>query len=132
MKEKNQINSQMMQILNKLKSQARNESGSRHEEERRHHERIYNYKISSHSRRASRTQRHHSPPYSARKFCASKDSRRSLQVSLVRHQRRIYGLDSLQGELKKINPPSFDGEREREDDFEAWFLGIGKYFQLHN
>jgi hypothetical protein len=38
----------------------------------------------------------------------------------------------LQGELRKINPPSFDGEREREDDVEVWLLGIGKYFQLHN
>jgi len=41
-------------------------------------------------------------------------------------------LDSLQGELRKLKPPSFDDEREREDDVEAWLLGIMKYFQLHN
>jgi hypothetical protein len=38
----------------------------------------------------------------------------------------------LQGELRKLKPPSFDGEREREDDVEAWFLGLRRYFQLHN
>jgi hypothetical protein len=38
----------------------------------------------------------------------------------------------LQGELRKLNPPSFEGERERKDDAEAWFLGLRIYFQLHN
>jgi hypothetical protein len=40
-------------------------------------------------------------------------------MSHVRHQRRRYELDSLQGELGNIKPPSFDGEREQEDDNEA-------------
>jgi hypothetical protein len=31
---------------------------------------------------------------------------------------------NLQGELRKLKPPSFDGEREREDDVESWFLGL--------
>jgi hypothetical protein len=53
-------------------------------------------------------------------------------VSLVRHQRRRHELDNLQGELRKINPPSFDGEKEMEDDDEACILGIGRYFQLNN
>jgi hypothetical protein len=53
-------------------------------------------------------------------------------VSPVRHQRTIHELDSLQGELRNLKPPSFDGEREREDDVEAWFLGLGRYFQFHN
>jgi hypothetical protein len=52
-------------------------------------------------------------------------------VSLVRHQRRRYELDSLR-EIVNINPPSFNGERERGDDVEAWLLGIRKHFQLHN
>ena len=41
-------------------------------------------------------------------------------------------VDILQGEMRNLKTPSFDGEREREDDFEAWLLGIRKYFQLHN
>jgi hypothetical protein len=49
-------------------------------------------------------------------------------VSHVRHQRRSDELDSLQGELRKLKPSFFDGEREREDDVEAWLLGIMKYF----
>jgi hypothetical protein len=53
-------------------------------------------------------------------------------VSHVRHQRRRHDLDNLKGELRNIRPPSFDGEREMEDDVEAWFLGLMKYFQLHN
>jgi hypothetical protein len=53
-------------------------------------------------------------------------------VSLVKHQRRKQEVDSLQGELRKLKPPSFGGEREREDDVEAWLLGLKRYFQLHN
>jgi hypothetical protein len=39
---------------------------------------------------------------------------------------------NLKGELRKLKSPSFDGEREREDDVEAWLLGLIRYFQLHN
>jgi hypothetical protein len=51
MKEQNQINSQMMQILNQLQRQAKNGSGSRQGEEGRQHERRDNYRRASHSRR---------------------------------------------------------------------------------
>jgi hypothetical protein len=34
----------------------------------------------------------------------------------------------MQGELRKIKPPTFDGENKRGEDFEAWLLGIRKYF----
>jgi hypothetical protein len=34
--------------------------------------------------------------------------------------------------LRNLKPPSFDGEREREDDVEAWLLRLMRYFQLHN
>jgi hypothetical protein len=53
-------------------------------------------------------------------------------VSPDRHQRRRHELDSLQGELRKLKPPSFDGDREREYDVKAWLLGLRMYFQLHN
>jgi hypothetical protein len=121
-----------MQILNQLQRKTKNGSNSKQEEEGRCHERIYDCKRTSYSRSASRTHRHHSPPYLARKFYASEDSISSPEVSPIRHQRRIYELDSLKGELRNLNPPSFDGEREREDDDEAWFLGLERYFQWHN
>ena len=38
----------------------------------------------------------------------------------------------MQGEMRKLKPPSFEGEREREDDVEAWLLGLRRYFQFHN
>jgi hypothetical protein len=40
-------------------------------------------------------------------------------------------VDSLQRDLKKFKPPSFDGEREKEYDVEGWLLGLRRYFQLH-
>jgi hypothetical protein len=53
-------------------------------------------------------------------------------VSPVRHQRRKKEVDSFQGELRNLKRPSFEGEREREDDVEAWLLGLKRYFHLHN
>jgi hypothetical protein len=53
-------------------------------------------------------------------------------VSPIRNQIKRHEIDSLQGEPRKLKPPSFDDEREREDDFEAWFLGFMSYFQFHN
>jgi hypothetical protein len=60
-----------MQSLNQLQRQAKNGSCSRHEEEGKHYERRDKYRIPSHSRSASVTHRHHSPPYSTRKFHVS-------------------------------------------------------------
>jgi hypothetical protein len=53
-------------------------------------------------------------------------------VSHVRHQRKRYELDSLQGEIRKLKTPTFDGENKRGNDVETWLLGIKKYFQLHS
>jgi hypothetical protein len=53
-------------------------------------------------------------------------------VSLVRHQRRIPKLDSLQGDLRKLKPPILDGDHRKGEDVEAWLLDVRKYFQLHN
>jgi hypothetical protein len=119
MREKIKINDQVMQIVNQLHRKARNGSVLRHEEEGKYHERRDNYRRFCHSRSSSRNHRHHSPPYSTRKFYASEDSISSPKVSLVRHKRRRHELESLKGELRKHNPPSFDGERKREDDTEA-------------
>jgi hypothetical protein len=30
--------------------------------------------------------------------------------------------------MRKLKPPSFDGEKEREVDVEAWFPGLRRYF----
>jgi hypothetical protein len=41
------------------------------------------------------------------------------EVSHVRYQRRRYESENLQGELRKIKPPTFDGEIKKGDDAKA-------------
>jgi hypothetical protein len=107
-------------------------SNSRQEEEGRCHERRDDHGRVGYSRSARRAHGHHSPPYLERKLYASNDPVSIPEVSLVRKQRRKKEVYSLQGEVRKLKPPSFEGERKREDDAKAWFLGIRRYFQLHN
>jgi hypothetical protein len=115
-----------------LQRQTKKGSNSIQEEEGRCHERRDDRGRACYSRSDSRAHGHHSPPYLARKFYASKYPISNPEVSPIRHQRRKQEVDSLQGELRKLKPPSFEGEREREDDVKAWFLGLKRYFQLHN
>jgi hypothetical protein len=115
-----------------LKRQIKKGSNSRKNEEGRLQERRNDHGRVGYSISASRAHGHHSPPYSERIFNASEDLISSLEVSPVIHQRRKQEIDSLQGELRKLKPTSLDGEREREDDVEAQFLGLWRYFQLHN
>jgi hypothetical protein len=42
------------------------------------------------------------------------------------------GVDELRGKMKKIKPPTFDGEHKKDEDAETWSMGMIKYFQLHN
>ena len=107
-------------------------SNLKQEVEGRFHERREDHGRDGYSRSANRIHRHHSPPYSEGNFYASEDPISSPEVSPIRHQRRRQEVDSLQGELRKLKPPSFDGEREREDDVEDLLLGIRKHYQLHN
>jgi CRISPR-associated protein Cas8b1/Cst1 subtype I-B len=53
-------------------------------------------------------------------------------MSLFIHEKRRHGLNSMQGELRKIKAPSFDGENKTGEDSEAWLLGMRKYFLLHD
>jgi len=38
----------------------------------------------------------------------------------------------LRVELKKEKPPNFDGELKKPRDVEGWFLGMRKFFGLHD
>jgi hypothetical protein len=107
-------------------------SNSKKEEEGKYHERIDNHRKDGYSISDTRTQRNHSPPYLAGNYYAYEDSISIPKVSPIRYQRRMHEVDILQGDLRKLKPPSFDGQSEREDDVEAFFLGIKRYFQLHN
>jgi hypothetical protein len=107
----------VLQSLNQLQKQTKN--GSKKEKEGSYHERRYDRGRAIYSRSASRAHRHHSPPYLAIRSYASKDAISSIELFPIWNQRRRHELDNLQGESRKIRPPSFDGERESEDDVEA-------------
>ena len=48
-----------------------------------------------------------------------------------RNQRQRQDKDQLYGDLRKIKPPRFDGEKASEND-ESWMLEMMKYLQLYN
>jgi len=47
-------------------------------------------------------------------------------------KRKKYSKISIPEELKKANPPTFDGEIEKGKEAEAWLLGLKKYFKVHD
>ena len=47
-------------------------------------------------------------------------------------RRRKYQRDVLQGELRKVKPPTFRGDSKKGEDAEAWLLGMRKYFRIYN
>jgi hypothetical protein len=69
---------------------------------------------------------HHSPKNLFRKACNS-----SSPTPIKKHKRRT-GVDKIQGEMNKINPPTFNDEHKKDEHAETWLLGMRKYFQLHN
>jgi hypothetical protein len=69
---------------------------------------------------------------STRRAHASSRPRSSPSVSHVKRQRRMHEGHILQGELKKIKPPTFNGEHRKGEEVEAWLLEIKKHFQLHD
>jgi hypothetical protein len=68
---------------------------------------------------------HHSQGRSKRRACSS-----SRPYPTKKHKRSR--VDELKGEMNKIKPPTFDGDRKKEEDVETWLLGMRKYFQLQN
>jgi hypothetical protein len=83
--------------------------------------------ISERKRRSRSVSVHHrhSPKHSG------KEAHSSSSPSPTRKHRR-FGVDELKGEMNKIKPPTFDGEHQKEEDAETWWLGMRKYFQLQN
>ena len=72
----------------------------------------------------------------SKKFCyssssseQSSDSSEESESSRDKSSRkRKYRRDDLQGELRKVKPPTFRGDSEKGEDAEAWLLGMQKYF----
>jgi len=75
---------------------------------------------------------HHSPKKYTRIFFASSRPGSIPSVFLVRRQRRSSKASVFQGELRKINPPTLNGEHRQGEEIEAWLLEMNKYFSFHN
>jgi hypothetical protein len=80
----------------------------------------------------SMSRNHHFLEKSTRRSHANLGPGSSPSVSHVRRQRRRPKGDILQGELRKIKPHTFNGEKINGKEVEAWLLEIKKYFQLHD
>jgi hypothetical protein len=94
----------------------------------RSHDRRDDHGGSRQLRNISTHQHHHSlGNLTIREYACSRSTSSKI-MSLVGHKRRIHGPNSLQEELRKIKPPSFDGENKKGEDAEAWLLGMRKYF----
>jgi hypothetical protein len=111
MREKSQINARVLQSLNQLQRQTKKGSNSRQEEEGKCHEIRDDHGRVGYSKSASRAHGHHPPPYSEINLYASDDLVSSSEVSYVRHQRKKQEVHILQGDLRKLKPPYFEGER---------------------
>ena len=66
-----------------------------------------------------------------KKGYASSSIESNPEISPVRYKKRMFTLDELVGEWRRIKPPTFDGEVKQEKDVEAWLIGLRKFFQLH-
>jgi hypothetical protein len=84
------------------------------------------------SRSINRHRHHHPPEHSNRRSYALSRSASSPSMCPVRSKRWRHGSHSLQGNLRKIKPRSFDGENNKGEEVESWLLGMRKYFQLHD
>ena len=71
----------------------------------------------------------YSAPSSGENFDSSEESGSSRDKS---SRRRKYRKDELQGELRKVKPPTFRGESEKGEDAEAWLLGMRNYFCIYS
>ena len=66
-----------------------------------------------------------------KKGYVSSSTESSPERSPVRYKKRRFTQDELLGELRRIKPPTLDGEVKQGEDDKAWLLGLRKLFQLH-
>jgi hypothetical protein len=105
-----------MQILEKIENKIDKETETSRPRSRKSHDE---------KRREERSvdkHRPYSPKHYFNKVCSS-----SSPSPDRKHKRRI-GVDKLHGEMNNIKPPTFDGEHKKDEDVEAWLLGMRKYF----
>ena len=79
------------------------------------------------SKSSTRRRRRTSSGSSDSKESSRDSSSSSHKIKIKRHHR-----DHSKDEFKKAKPPMFNGEVKTRQEAEAWFLGIKKYFQVHD
>ena len=94
---------------------------------KRSHEKYEHYKSVSSSHK-----KHHSPHHVNITPYISESSSNNPKMSLVRHLKIRHEKYNLQGEIKKIKPPTFYCEDRKGEDVEAWLWGMRKYLKMHN
>ena len=57
-----------------------------------------------------------------KKGYASSSTESSLEIYPVRYKKRRFTRDELVGELRRIKPPTFDGEVKQGEDAKAWLI----------
>ena len=112
------FNMKLLEGLNRIENKLAKESDSSRSE---------SHKYSEEKREVKSASRHHHHSHRH----SNKRAGNNSSLSPVRRYKR-YGVDDLRGEMKKIKPPTFDGEHKKDEDVETWLLGMRKYFQLHN
>jgi hypothetical protein len=107
-----------LEVLNRIEDKLSKESGLR---------KYGSHKPSDEERkeRSIRIHHHHSPRHTNKKT-----GNNSSPSPIQRYKRS--GVDELRGEMRKIKPPTFDGEHKKDEYAETWLLDMRNYFQLHN
>jgi hypothetical protein len=108
------FNMKLLECLNRIEKKLAKESDS---------SRYESHKSLEEKREVKSSSKHHQHSH--------KRAGNSSSLSPARRYKRS-GVDELRGEMKKIKPPTFDGEQKKDEDVETWLLGMRKYFQLHN
>lgn len=74
----------------------------------------------------------HSPRHSTKRDYAFLESKSSLSLLPIRHQRIRFKTNNLQRELRMIKHPTFDGDHKNGEDVNSWLLRMRKNLQIYN
>ena len=56
----------------------------------------------------------------------------SSEAELYDRKKKYRPYEEISRELKKIKPPTFNGETGKGEEAESWLSGMRKYFQIYN
>ena len=107
-----QLNDRLVHNLNEIQRQMGSDSRRRKD----------SHKEKKHPKGASKSKKSRYSSSSSRESSGSSEELGSSRDKYLR--RRKYRKDELQGELRKVKPPTFRGDNKKGEDVEAWLLGM--------